>query len=140
MVFTYTRVVHFRDTDAAGVVYFANLLAMCHEAYETSLADSGLDLKAFFAGREMAVPITHATIDFFHPLACGDRLAIQLIPQSISSTEFEVAYQVFLQGRNRPAAQVRTRHVCIEVATRTRRALTTDLAQWLQRWNGELPQ
>jgi len=36
MPFTYSRTVHFADTDAAGVVFFANFLAICHEAYEES--------------------------------------------------------------------------------------------------------
>ncbi|MFS8118916.1 MAG: acyl-CoA thioesterase, partial [Microcoleus sp.] len=45
MSFSYTRTVRFQDTDAAGVVYFANVLAMCHEAYEASLAASGINLK-----------------------------------------------------------------------------------------------
>jgi 1,4-dihydroxy-2-naphthoyl-CoA hydrolase len=65
MPFTYLRTVHFQDTDAAGVVYFANVLAMCHEAYEASLAASGINLKAFFSNPEVAFPIIHASVDFY---------------------------------------------------------------------------
>ena len=38
MPFSYSRSVRFADTDAAGVVFFANYLALCHEAYEEALA------------------------------------------------------------------------------------------------------
>ena len=48
MAFTLRRVIRFQETDAAGVVYFANLLALCHEAYEASLAHAGIALKPFF--------------------------------------------------------------------------------------------
>jgi len=34
MTFAYDRKIHFADTDSAGVVYFARLLSICHEAYE----------------------------------------------------------------------------------------------------------
>ena len=34
MAFAYYYTVRFQDTDAAGVVYFANVLRICHEAYE----------------------------------------------------------------------------------------------------------
>ncbi len=67
MGFIYQRVVRFQDTDAAGVVYFANILAICHEAYEASLADSGINLRLFFGGGNIAVPITHSSADFFVP-------------------------------------------------------------------------
>ena len=44
----YYRTVHFSDTDAAGVIYFASLLSVCHEAYENSLKSSRIDLKNLF--------------------------------------------------------------------------------------------
>lgn len=47
MPFTYNRTVRFQDTDAAGVVYFANVLGICHEAYEESLEASSINLKDF---------------------------------------------------------------------------------------------
>ena len=47
--FVYTRSIRFHETDAAGVVYFANVLVLCHEAYEASLAAAGIDLGEFFS-------------------------------------------------------------------------------------------
>src|SRR4028118_1740717 len=96
MPFTYTRTVHFQDTDAAGVVYFANVLAMCHEAYEASLATSGISLKSFFNDPTVAIPIVHASVDFLRPLFCGDQLLIQVIPKSITDSKFEIDYQLFV--------------------------------------------
>ena len=84
MPFTYTRTVRFQDTDAAGVVYFANVLAMCHEAYEASLAASGINLKAFFSNPEVAFPIIHASVDFYRPMFAGDRLMIHLTPKQVT--------------------------------------------------------
>ncbi|MEG3977182.1 thioesterase family protein [Microcoleus sp. herbarium8] len=135
MPFTYNRTVRFQDTDAAGVVYFANVLAMCHEAYEASLAASGINLKAFFSNREAALPVIHATVDFYRPMFAGDLLIIQLTPKQIAGDEFEIAYQVFSgEVAGRSAAKALTKHVCIDAVTRTRKQLSEDLIQWLRQF------
>ena len=137
MPFTYLRTVHFQDTDAAGVVYFANVLAMCHEAYEASLAASGINLKAFFSNPEVAFPIIHASVDFYRPMFAGDRLMIQLTPKQVTGDEFEIAYQVLLAAgevAGRSAAKALTKHVCIDAVSRTRKQLSEDLMQWMSKW------
>ncbi|MCW6051665.1 acyl-CoA thioesterase [Lyngbya sp. CCAP 1446/10] len=135
MPFTYTRTVRFQDTDAAGVVYFANVLAMCHEAYEASLAASGINLKEFFSNPQAALPVIHATVDFYRPMFAGDRLTIQLTPKQIAGDEFEIAYQVFSgEVAGRSAAKALTKHVCIDAVTRTRKQLSEDLMQWMRQF------
>jgi len=135
MPFTYTRTVRFQDTDAAGVVYFANVLAMCHEAYEASLAASGINLKAFFSNPELAFPIIHASVDFYRPMFAGDRLMIQLTPKQVTGDEFEIAYQVFLAGElaGRSAAKA-VKHVSINAVSRKRKQLSEDLMQWMSKF------
>ncbi|MEG4403730.1 thioesterase family protein [Microcoleus sp. MON2_D5] len=139
MPFTYTRTVRFQDTDAAGVVYFANVLAMCHEAYEASLAASGINLKAFFSNPQVAFPIIHASVDFYRPMFAGDRLMIQLMPKQVTGDEFEIAYQVFSgEVAGRSAAKALTKHVCIDAVSRARKQLSEDLMQWMRKFEIEI--
>ncbi len=128
MSFSYEYIIQFRDTDAAGVVYFANILSICHMAYESSLIASGIDLKTFVNNPEFAVPITHTSADFFKPLYCGDRITIELTPRSIDSCRFEIAYQ--LSG----GAAI-TKHVVIDPSTRKRKELPAILTNWLEQWS-----
>lgn len=132
MAFIYDRIIHFSETDAAGVVYFANVLALCHEAYEASLAASGIELRSFFSGREIAVPIAHAEVDFFKPIFCGDRITIELAPQLLKSSEFEIQYH--LSQESRSLGKALTRHICISTETRSRIDLSPSLQQWLDRF------
>lgn len=133
MSFSYTRTVRFQDTDAAGVVYFANVLAMCHEAYEASLAASGINLRAFFSNPEVAFPIIHASVDFYRPMFAGDRLTIQLTSKQVTGDEFEIAYQVFSgEVAGKSAAKALTKHVCINAISRNRKQLSEELMQWLR--------
>lgn len=132
MPFYYTRIVHFQDTDAAGVVYFANVLAMCHEAFEASLVAFGINLKAFFSNQEMVIPIAHANIDFRRPMFCGDELIIELIPKSWGDDEFEISYQVFLKEMGEKLmARANTKHVCIHPQSRSRQPLSDEIREWL---------
>ncbi|OIP69143.1 MAG: 1,4-dihydroxy-2-naphthoyl-CoA hydrolase [Oscillatoriales cyanobacterium CG2_30_44_21] len=130
--FIYDRTIHFRDTDAAGVVYFANVLAICHEAYETSLVASGIDLKSFFTGN-VAVPITSAKIDFFKPMFCGDHLKVLLDSNLISADSFEIKYQIFFDGESQRAIAIaETKHTCIDSIIRKRISLSPQLLQWIK--------
>ena len=132
--FIYDRTIHFRDTDAAGVVYFANGLSICHEAYETSLAASRIELQSFFRGGAIAVPITHASIDFFKPMFCGDQIAVSLVKTLLSPDSFQIEYQLFFNlesDEKKAIANALTKHVCIDPSTRKRCNLSQNLMEWL---------
>ena len=128
MPFEHEYIIQFRDTDAAGVVYFANIISICHIAYEASLIESGIELKSFVNNSEFAVPITHVSANFFKPLYAGDRVIIELTPRSIDFCQFEITYQL-------GAATATTKHVVINPNTRKRQQLPNTLTDWLNRWS-----
>jgi 1,4-dihydroxy-2-naphthoyl-CoA hydrolase len=133
--FVYQRTIRFQDTDAAGVVYFANVLAICHEAYEASLADAGINLRDFFGGSAIAVPIVHAEVDFMQPMFCGERYTIQIQPTQLSDSKFEIVYQIVpVETVESIVSRASTVHVAIDAATRRRTDLPVPLVQWLQSW------
>lgn len=132
MPFSYDYTIQFRDTDAAGVVYFANIISICHIAYESSLVRSGIDLKYFVANSEFAVPITHVSADFFKPLFCGDRITIQLSISSINSCKFAIEYQIRSTENLTRLATAITNHVVINPLTRKQQELPQILTDWLR--------
>ena len=127
---SYSRTIRLVDTDAAGVIYFASLLSICHEAYEDRLIQSGINLKTFFRDTDTALPIVHGEIDFFQPLFCGDRITIQVIPTKINDHSFEISYQIFLaQSPDKKIAQGKTKHVCINPLSRQKISLPAPIRQ-----------
>lgn len=138
----YSRVVRFGETDAGGVVYFAELLRFCHEAYEEGLAAAGVDVKAFFSRDgvsaekdcAIAVPIVHTQADFYRPMFCGDRITISLAPKLLTPDSFEITYKVFESSESangRKVAKALTRHVAIQTASRHRCPLPGYLTDWI---------
>jgi 1,4-dihydroxy-2-naphthoyl-CoA hydrolase len=127
----YYRTVRFSDTDAAGVVYFAQILSICHEAYEASLQQSAINVTAFFAPSAIAVPVVHTEAEFRRPLRCGDVAIVELTPQQTSPYGFEVQYQIS-RKEGTLVATASTRHVCINTASRKHHPLTSELMWWLK--------
>jgi 1,4-dihydroxy-2-naphthoyl-CoA hydrolase len=121
--------IQLRDTDAAGVVYFANFLAICHAAYEASLSAAGIDLRLLISA-DVALPIIHASGDFKKPLYCGDRVQIFLVPTQISASEFQVNYRLCLAD-GKVVATALTKHVAIEVLDRQRTNLPSLVDNWM---------
>ncbi len=133
MTFIYRRTIRFQDTDAAGVVYFANTLAMCHEAYEEALMANGIDLgQLMSASNDLALPIVHASVDYYQPAYCGDRHEIHLSTTVKSDSEFELHYEIYrVNDLAQPISQAQTRHVCINPSSRQRRPLPLSITDWL---------
>jgi 1,4-dihydroxy-2-naphthoyl-CoA hydrolase len=132
MPFTYARTVHFADTDAAGVVFFANYLAICHEAYEESLMASGINLKTFFSDEGVVVPVARSEAEYLRPISCGDRLEVSVKPAPLTENSYEIRFEITRLGPSpKCAARVRTEHVCVESGARSRKALPAPLAAWV---------
>src|ERR1039457_3685406 len=98
MPFTYDRTIHFADTDAAGVVFFANYLAICHEAYEESLSASGIELKGVFADNGIVIPVAKSEAEYLRPISCGDRLRVSVRPNLLSEHSFEIHFEITRLG------------------------------------------
>ena len=130
MLFSYSRTIRFADTDGAGVVYFAQIFSICHEAYEASLASQGIDLRQFFRDPAIAFPIVHAEANFRQPMFCGDDILVTLQPQQLSPDSYEIKYEIHTQSQL--VAQAQTKHVCINSQLRTRQELPIYLYRWIQ--------
>jgi 1,4-dihydroxy-2-naphthoyl-CoA hydrolase len=132
MPFSYQRTIHFGDTDAAGVVFFANYFAICHEAYEEALSAAGLELGGFFRDTGLVVPIAKAEAEYLRPMQTGDKIRVQVIPRRLSENSFELRHEMFRVGPpEKRLAALRTEHVCIASALRERKPLPPALARWV---------
>ncbi|WP_019507263.1 thioesterase family protein [Pleurocapsa sp. PCC 7319] len=132
MAFNYSRRVYLGDTDAAGVVYFARGMEICHEAYEESLAVAGIGLQQMLIEGTIALPIVHAEIDFRRPMFCGDLLRVSLVVNRVKDSEFAIAYQIFnATNLDKVLVKAQTNHVCINPQDRARVNLPLAIVNWL---------
>ncbi|MCA1904633.1 MAG: acyl-CoA thioesterase [Cyanobacteria bacterium KgW148] len=131
MAFIHDRRVYFSDTDGAGVVFFAQILTFCHDAYEASLAGFGIDLQDFFRDSPLALPIINCEMDFIKPIFCGELLQIAVTGERGGESEFITFYQISASDQLR--ARGRLRHCAIDRVRRVRVPLPCQMLEWLDR-------
>ena len=89
-MFTYQRIVRMRDTDATGVLYFANQLQIALEAFEAYLEKHHFSVGEMVRKGDFLLPIVHAESDFFAPIFLGDELDVELVVGKVGTTSFTV--------------------------------------------------
>ena len=74
--FSFPVRVYYEDTDAAGVVYYANYLKFMERARTEWLAALGFPLAAFERAHGVAFVVHRCEIDFQRPARLNDALAV----------------------------------------------------------------
>lgn len=116
-MYSYKRKIRLGETDAAGVLFFANYLILSHEAFESFLDTAGLNLAEIIRNNEYLLPIARAVSDYTIPLCMGDTIEIQLAIEQIKESSFVVISR-FIKSNKTCAARVKTIHVSVDAKTR----------------------
>jgi acyl-CoA thioester hydrolase len=114
MTFSFPVRVYYEDTDAAGVVYYANYLKFMERARTEWLASLGFPLAAFEREHGVAFVVHRAEIDFLAPARLNDRLDVTVEPAERGASRL-VAMQEVRRG---PVAITRARIAlaCVDTA------------------------
>jgi acyl-CoA thioester hydrolase len=96
-VFCWPVRVYYEDTDAAGVVYYANYLRFLERARTEWLASLGVTLTALHIEHGVVFVVHRLEIEFRQPARLYDALEVTLAPTSIGKSRL-VAAQDVLRG------------------------------------------
>ena len=86
--------VYYEDTDAAGVVYYANYLKYLERARTEWLAAAGVTLSALEIEHNVVFVVHRLEIDYRRPARLGDSLTIGLAPVERTRVRFVVAQDI----------------------------------------------
>lgn len=92
-LFPYTIGLH--DSDAAGIIFSANLFRICHEACEAMLAELGFSIGYLLRQRPFGLPVVHMDGDFIQPSRVGDHVTIEARVTEMSRSSYRVEYKLF---------------------------------------------
>jgi 1,4-dihydroxy-2-naphthoyl-CoA hydrolase len=112
--FPYTVGLH--DTDAAGLIFSANIIRICHIAYEALLEDIGYSMAVLFERRTMSLPVVHIEADFKQPLRVGDKVDIAARVAHIGKSSYRMEYEV-RNADGEICATAATAQVCVDLRT-----------------------
>jgi|SRR5450432_2894803 acyl-CoA thioester hydrolase len=92
--FFWTVRVYYEDTDAAGVVYYANYLKYLERARTEWLAAAGVALSALEDEHGTVFVVHRLAIDYHRPARLGDALKVSLVPRERSRVRLVVSQDI----------------------------------------------
>jgi 1,4-dihydroxy-2-naphthoyl-CoA hydrolase len=119
------------DVDAAGVVFYARIMAMAHEAYEAAMARAGLALDQLIRDGRLGLPLVHAEADFSRPLTHGEMVETRVALERVGEKSVTVRIEFNVGGQ--PAAVVRQVHACVDMDRRESVPVPEDMRAKLSR-------
>ncbi len=136
MKFTYKTQIRLHDTDAAGILFFANQFKILHDAYEHVLEKMGFSFNQMLTKRSYFLPIVHAESDYKKPLFVGDKVVVTVNVAHIGTTSFSFAYQLH-NLKKQLVGSGKTVHVTINKKTRAKITLPAECRQALLKFSGK---
>ncbi len=131
-MFTYTTKIRLHDTDAAGVIFFANQLKIVHSAYEELLEECGWGFRTMLKGKNYFLPIVHAESDYKTPVFVGDKIVVSVKVGLIGRTSFSLEYA--LKRAKTLVGTAKTVHVTVRQKTLKKIPLPTALRRALEQY------
>ncbi|HLD88420.1 MAG TPA: thioesterase family protein [Candidatus Omnitrophota bacterium] len=132
-MFTYKARIHLHDTDAFGVIFFANQFKIVHDAYEALLEKFGFGFPVLLKGGRYFLPIVHAESDYKTALTVGNLLHITIKVGHIGRTSF--AFEYVIRRGKAIVGTAKTVHVTIHPKTGKKTPLPASLRRALEKYS-----
>jgi len=133
-LFNHTIKITLQDTDAAGILFFANQFKMVHLAYEMLLLDMEYPISKILNESDIILPIVHAEATFKAPVLLDDFITIFISMEKISSSTFSLLYKLVNQ-KAEAVGSAKTVHVAVSKKFRTKSKLPLELSEKLKLFN-----
>jgi acyl-CoA thioester hydrolase len=118
--------VYYEDTDAAGVVYYANYLKFIERARTEYLASIGHPLAELERRHGIVFVVRRVEVDFLAPARLFDALEVTFEPERIGRAGLSARQEVRRDGQ--PLARARVKLACIDAASWKPSRIPIDLA------------
>ncbi|MEK9724918.1 MAG: tol-pal system-associated acyl-CoA thioesterase [Rhodospirillaceae bacterium] len=86
--------VYYEDTDAGGIVYYANYLRYAERARTELLRDLGVESSRLMADDGIALTVRHCAVDYRKPAVLDDRLTVETELTRIGGATLEAVQTV----------------------------------------------
>jgi acyl-CoA thioester hydrolase len=125
-LFTWTVRVYYEDTDAGGIVFYANYLKFFERARTEWLRAAGVDQQALIEREGVGFVVKHASIDYHAPARLDDELTLTLTIEKLGRASVQFVQQAWKGDSLLVEAQVKVG--CVDLATVRPRSLPGDVA------------
>jgi acyl-CoA thioester hydrolase len=121
--------VYWEDTDAGGVVYYANYLKFMERCRTDWLRAMGVDQQRLLADRRVQFAVVSVAVDFLRPAVLHDEILVTAELQRLAGATIHFKQTIMRGGEQLIDATVRV--ACLDSGTLKPRAIPKDLfTEW----------
>ena len=134
-VFRLALRVYWEDTDAAGIVFYANFLKFFERARTEWLRTKGYSQEQLRTERGTGFIVTDASISYRRPARLDDLIDVTVALTRVGQASLQIAQQAFRivpDGTNELLADGTIRIGCVELGTYRPRRIPTEILQSIQ--------
>ena len=124
--FDWTVRVYYEDTDAGGIVFYANYLKFFERARTEWLRAAGVGQQALLDAAGAAFVVKSASLDYHAPARLDDVLTIRTTVEKLGRASVQFAQQAWKDDLLLTSANVKVG--CVDTATMRPRPLPVDAA------------
>lgn len=130
-MFIYKTQIRLHDTDAAGILFFANQFKIIHDAYELLLEKFGFSFPQMLKGDKYFLPIVHAESTYKKRLSVGDKIVVSIKVEHIGTTSFSFVYEIHNEKKE-VVGTAKTVHVTIDAQSTKKTPLPPKIRRALE--------
>ena len=121
--------VYWEDTDAGGVVYYANYLKFMERCRTDWLRALGIDQLRLRAERQLQFAVVSITVDFMRPAVLNDEILVTAELERLSGAT--IAFKQTIMRADAQLIDASTRVACLDSGTLRPRPIPKDLfVEW----------
>lgn len=108
---SYTTRIYYDDTDAGGVVYYANYLKLCERAKQEFFLQNGVDLFKLH-NEGILLVVSHVDAYYKKPIYLGETVDIDVSIAQVKNASLTLKFKLLVNGEMR--AQVTILSACVK--------------------------
>jgi acyl-CoA thioester hydrolase len=123
--YAHAYAVYWEDTDAGGVVYYANYLKFMERCRTEWLRAMGIDQQRLRADRNLQFVVVNVVVDFLRPAVLHDEILVTAELERLAGATIQFK-QTIMRG-DEQLIDATTRVACLDSGTLKPRAIPKDL-------------
>ncbi|MDP8985450.1 MAG: tol-pal system-associated acyl-CoA thioesterase [Pseudomonadota bacterium] len=128
-IFDLPQRVYWEDTDAGGVVYYANYLKFMERCRTEWLRSQGIDQHRLRLTRQLQFAVVHVTVDFLRPAMLDDEIIVTAALAGLTGAT--ISFKQTIMRGDTQLIDASTRVACLDSGTLKPRAIPKDLfTEW----------
>lgn len=131
-MFSCKRKIRLYDTDAAGLLFYANQMLMVQDTLEDFFEAADLPVSVILGEKDYIFPVVHLESSYLKPLAAGDTVVLEMTLVTAATTSFSFKYTIRDHSGD-ICGETQVTHVVVDKATGSKRAIPEEMREIFER-------